>query len=129
MTCLIRFIYAISLPPVDPTLAFTAPIIYDNRVLIDAVRRAASTMNPDDLPLAAFKTSALHGGFARVNLRKGQRIIEPIGPRLARLTCQQNWTPAMLHDMFLLDADGAKAGSVAWHPARFLNPSGDPSGD
>jgi len=86
-------------------------------------------MNPDD-PLAAFKTSAIHGtgGFARLNLRKGQRIIERIGPRLAEvdLPAKQDVGNASI---FLLDATGADEGSVAWHPARFLNPSGDPSGD
>jgi SET domain-containing protein len=47
-------------------------------------------MNPADHPLVAFKKSAIHGtgGFARVNLRKGQRLIEYIGPKLSKTDLQ-----------------------------------------
>lgn len=85
-------------------------------------------MNPADHPLVAFKTSAIHGtgGFARVNLRKGQRIIEYIGPRLAQADLQENVDAGNPY-IFILDADGAIDGSVAWNPARFLNHSCEPN--
>ena len=79
-------------------------------------------MNLHDHPLVAFKTSVIHGkgGFARAHLRKGKRIIEYIGPRLAQADLQANVDAGNAY-MFILDADGAIDGSVAWNPARFLN--------
>ena len=85
-------------------------------------------MNPDEHPLAAFKTSAIHGtgGFARVDLQEGQRIIEYVGPRLAPADLQTAIDAGNAY-LFILDADDAIDGSVAWNPARFLNHSCDPN--
>ena len=85
-------------------------------------------MNLDDHPLVVFKTSAIHGtgGFARVHLTKGQRIIEYIGPRLAQADLQEQVDAGNAY-IFILDADGAIDGSVGWNPARFLNHSCDPN--
>jgi SET domain-containing protein len=85
-------------------------------------------MNPADHPLVAFKTSAIHGtgGFARVSLRKGQRLIEYIGPRLSKADMQVELDAGNAY-VFILEEDDAIDGSVAWNPARFLNHSCDPN--
>jgi hypothetical protein len=64
-------------------------------------------MNPDD-PLAAFKTLAIYGagGFARVHLRKGKRIIEHIGPRLSKASLQAELDAGNAY-IFIPDEDGA----------------------
>ena len=85
-------------------------------------------MNPHDHPLVMFKTSAIHGtgGFARVNLQQGQRVIEYIGPRLTQARLQEAIDASNAY-LFILDADDAIDGSVAWNPARFLNHSCEPN--
>ena len=85
-------------------------------------------MNPADHLLVAFKKSAIHGtgGFARVNLQKGQRLIEYIGPKLSKTDFQVELYAGNAH-IFILDEDEAIDGSVEWNPARFLNHGCDPN--
>ena len=68
------------------------------------------------------------GGFARVNLRRGKRLIEYVGPKLSKAEGQ---TERDDHNVCILtlDEDDEIDGSVAWNPARFLNPSCKPNGE
>jgi hypothetical protein len=75
-----------------------------------------------------FQPSHIHrlGGFAWVDLRKGQRIIEYIGPKIskAKALAERDRGNAYL---FSLDEDYYIDGSVMWNPARFLNHSCAPN--
>jgi len=81
-----------------------------------------------DHPLVIFQPSRIHGigGFAWVDLRKGQRIIEYIGPKIskAKALAERDRGNAYL---FYLDQDYYIDGSVMWNPARFLNHSCAPN--
>jgi SET domain-containing protein len=84
--------------------------------------------HPLDHPLVIFQPSRIHGigGFAWVDLRKGQRIIEYIGPKISK----EKWLDE--HEkgnayLFTLDQDYYIDGSVMWNPARFLNHSCEPN--
>jgi hypothetical protein len=78
--------------------------------------------HPLDHPLIMFQPSRIHGigGFAWVDLRKGQRIIEYIGPKLAKAKRQEEGERDNPY-LFTLDEDYEIDGSVMWNPARFLN--------
>jgi len=80
--------------------------------------------HPLDHPLILFQPSRIHGigGFAWVDLRKGQRIIEYIGPKVAKAKRQEEWDRDNPY-LFTLDEDYEIDGSVMWNPARFLNHS------
>ena len=81
-----------------------------------------------DHPLVAFKKSPIHGtgGFARVDLRRGKRIIEYVGPRLSKAEGQAELDQGNAY-IFTLDEDYDVDGSVEWNPARFLNHSCEPN--
>jgi SET domain-containing protein len=71
-----------------------------------------------------FKPSRIHGigGFAWVDLRKGQRIIEYIGPKITK----EKGLAELQQDnayIFSLDDEYDVDGSVPWNPARYLNHS------
>ena len=78
--------------------------------------------------LVAFKKSPIHGrgGFARVDLRRGKRIIEYVGPRLSKVEGQAELDQGNAY-IFTLDELTDVDGSVAWNPTRFLNHSCDPN--
>jgi len=80
--------------------------------------------HPLDHPLILFQPSRIHGigGFAWVDLRKGQRIIEYVGPKLAKAKRQEDLERDNPY-LFSLDEDYDIDGSVMWNPARFLNHS------
>ena len=84
--------------------------------------------HPLDHPLVIFQPSGIHGlgGFAWIDLRKGQRIIEYIGPKIskAKALAERDRGNAYL---FSLDEDYYIDGSVLWNPARFLNHSCAPN--
>jgi len=82
------------------------------------------TRHPHDHPLVAFKKSPIHGtgGFARVDLRRGKRIIEYVGLRLTKAQSQAQLNQRNAY-IFILDEDWDIDGSVEWNPARFLNHS------
>lgn len=75
-------------------------------------------------PLVVFKRSLIHGtgGFARVDMRRGKRIIEYVGPRLSKAQSQieRNQNNSYI---FHFDDSHDIDGSVSWNPARFLNHS------
>ncbi len=85
-------------------------------------------MSRFDHPLVLFNASPIDGtgGFARVNLRKGKRIIEYIGPKLSKARGQDELDRDNAY-IFTLDKDSVIDGSVAWNPARFLNHSCQPN--
>jgi SET domain-containing protein len=84
--------------------------------------------HPLDHPLVIFQSSRIHGlgGFAWVDLRKGQRIIEYIGPKISRAKGRDELARDNVH-IFTLDQDYCIDGSVPWNPARFLNHSCAPN--
>lgn len=81
-----------------------------------------------DHPLVTIKSSPIHGrgGFARVDLRRGTRIIEYRGPRLSKAEAQAELAQHNVY-IFALDDDSDVDGSVAWNLARFLNHSCEPN--
>jgi hypothetical protein len=80
--------------------------------------------DPLDHPLVMFKPSRIHGigGFAWVDLRRGQRVIEYIGPKISKAKGLAEVERDNAY-IFSLDEDYDIDGSVAWNPARFLNHS------
>ena len=72
--------------------------------------------------LLVFKESPIHGtgGFAKVEIPKGTRIIEYLGERIdkqeSRRRCEAN-----NQYIFTLNAEQDLDGNVDWNPARFLN--------
>lgn len=80
--------------------------------------------HPLDHPLVRFQPSRIHGmgGFAWVDLRKGQRIIEYIGPKISKAKGLAELENDNAY-IFTLDDDSDIDGSVIWNPARFLNHS------
>jgi len=71
-----------------------------------------------------FKPSRIHGigGFAWVDLRKGQRIIEYIGPKISKAEGLDELEQDNAY-IFSLDEDYDIDGSVTWNPARYFNHS------
>jgi hypothetical protein len=84
--------------------------------------------HPLDHPLVIFQPSRIHrlGGFAWVDLRKGQRIIEYIGPKISKAKALNERERGNVY-IFSLDGDYVIDGSVAWNPARYLNHSCSPN--
>ena len=84
--------------------------------------------HPLDHPLVIFQPSGIHGigGFAWVDLRKGQRIIEYIGPKISKAKGQDELNKDNAY-LFTLDDEYDIDGSVPWNPARYLNHSCAPN--
>lgn len=87
-----------------------------------------TTGHPQEHPLIVFKASTIHGtgGFARVDIRRGKRIIEYVGRKISKEESQLelkkfNVFIFTLNDQYDID------GNVAWNPARFLNHSCHPN--
>lgn len=76
----------------------------------------------NDHPLVVFKKSKIHGtgGFARVDIRRGIRIIEYLGPKLSKAEAQAQ-LESHNYFIFTLDDDYDIDGSVEWNMARFIN--------
>ncbi len=76
----------------------------------------------NDHPLVVFKKSKIHGlgGFARVDIRRGIRIIEYVGPKLSKAEAQAQLEDQN-HFIFTLNDDYDVDGSVEWNMARFIN--------
>lgn len=79
-------------------------------------------------PLVVFKPSEIHGtgGFARVNIRRGTRIVEYVGPKLTKAEAQEELQKHNVY-IFTLDDTYDIDGSVEWNAARFINHSCDPN--
>jgi len=85
-------------------------------------------MNVPATDLLAFRPSSIHGmgGFARMNLQRGTRVVEYIGQKITKaeslLRCEAgNAFIFALDDQFDLD------GNLDENPARWLNHSCDPN--
>jgi SET domain-containing protein len=78
--------------------------------------------------LITFEKSNIHGmgGFARVDIRRGKRIIEYIGRKLSKAEGQAELQQQNVY-IFTLDDEHDIDGSVSWNLARFLNHSCDPN--
>ena len=80
--------------------------------------------------LLVFKHSPIHGsgGFAKVAISKGTRIVEYLGERISKSEslrrCEQN-----NEYVFALNDEQDLDGDVAWNPARFLNHSCAPNAE
>ena len=78
--------------------------------------------------LVVFKDSPIHGigGFAKMGVHKGTRILEYLGERISKAEslrrCEQNNA-----FIFTLNAEQDLDGNVAWNPARLINHSCSPN--
>jgi SET domain-containing protein len=78
--------------------------------------------------LVVFRPSAIHGvgGFARVDIASGTRVIEYVGEKITKqeslVRCEQN-----NEYIFALSEQEDLDGNVSWNPARFLNHSCEPN--
>lgn len=81
-----------------------------------------------DHPLIVFKESGIHGtgGFARIDIRSGKRIIEYVGRKISKAEGQAELQKQNVY-IFTLDDDYDIDGSVNWNRARFINHSCDPN--
>jgi len=80
--------------------------------------------------LIEFKPSPIHGmgGFAKVPISTGTRVIEYMGQKITKQESlkrceEENWFIFALDDQYDLD------GAVGWNPARFINHSCSPNCD
>ncbi len=78
--------------------------------------------------LISFRRSRIHGtgGFARVNLPTGTRLIEYVGERITKAESLRR-CEADNEYIFTIDDEFDLDGSVEWNPARFLNHSCAPN--
>lgn len=78
--------------------------------------------------LVEFKPSPIHGmgGFARVELPSGTRVLEYVGERIDK---RESLGRCMRGESFIfhLDEQWDLDGNVEWNPARFLNHSCAPN--
>jgi uncharacterized protein len=85
-------------------------------------------MTVAETELLVFKSSPIHGmgGFARVDIPAGARVIEYVGEKITKqeslARCEQN-----NEYIFALDDEHDLDGQVSWNPARFLNHSCEPN--
>ncbi len=78
----------------------------------------------NDHPLVVFKDSQIHGtgGFARIDIRRGKRIIEYVGNKLSKDEAEAELNK-LNYFIFILDDEFDIDGSVDWNPARLINHS------
>jgi SET domain-containing protein len=76
----------------------------------------------------SFRKSKIQGtgGFAKVDIRKGKRIIEYDGPRISQAEAQTRLEEGNAY-LFTLDDEAAIDGWVRWNTARFINHSCEPN--
>jgi hypothetical protein len=84
----------------------------------------------EDTELIEFRASAIQGlgGFARVNIAAGTRVIEYVGERISKEESNRRCEAGNAF-IFTLDDETDLDGSVAWNPARWLNHSCDANCD
>src|SRR6185369_12928155 len=75
-----------------------------------------------------FKASGIHGtgGFARIDIRSGDLVIEYVGEKINK---QQSLERCERHNQYIFELDDEYDldGNVSWNPARFLNHSCAPN--
>ena len=83
---------------------------------------------PQDHAMVEFRNSAIHGrgGFARVEIPSGQRIIEYLGERITKAESLRRCI-ANNEYVFTLDDQSDLDGDVSWNPARLINHSCAPN--
>jgi SET domain-containing protein len=78
--------------------------------------------------LVTFRSSSIHGvgGFARLDLEAGKRVLEYVGERITK---RESLERCQLDNryIFALDNDHDLDGSVSWNSARYLNHSCAPN--
>jgi SET domain-containing protein len=79
-------------------------------------------------PFVEFRPSDIHGmgGYARVAIPAGTRVIEYIGERIDKAEAARR-CEAENYFIFTLDDEWDLDGDVPWNPARFLNHSCAPN--
>jgi len=85
-------------------------------------------MNVAETEFLTFKSSAIHGtgGFARVEIPSGTRVIEYVGETISK---QESLARCERGEEFIfaIDDEHDLDGNVDWNPARFLNHSCEPN--
>jgi uncharacterized protein len=85
-------------------------------------------MNVTESEFLLFKSSSIHGigGFARVDIPIGTRVIEYVGEIISKqeslVRCERS-----NEYIFAIDDERDLDGNVEWNPARFLNHSCEPN--
>jgi uncharacterized protein len=79
-------------------------------------------------PLVSFRKSQMQGtgGFAKVDIRRGERIVEYDGPRISQEEAQTLIDRGNVY-IFTLNDEVAINGWVRWNMARFINHSCEPN--
>ena len=79
-------------------------------------------------PLVSFRKSKIQGtgGFAKVDIRRGKRIVEYDGPRISQEEAQALIEQGNAY-IFILDDEAAINGWAPWNMARFINHSCAPN--
>jgi SET domain-containing protein len=79
-------------------------------------------------PLVSFRKSKIQGigGFAKVDIRRGKRIVEYDGPRTSQAEAQALLERGNAY-IFTLNGEVAIDGWVRWNLARFINHSCEPN--
>ena len=79
-------------------------------------------------PLVSFRKSKIQdtGGFAKVDIRRGKRIVEYDGPRISQAEAQALLERGNAY-IFTLNGEVAIDGWVRWNLARFINHSCEPN--
>jgi uncharacterized protein len=70
----------------------------------------------------SFRRSRIHGtgGFARVNIPAGTRLIEYVGEKITKVESLRR-CEANNEYIFTIDDEHDLDGNVSWNPARFIN--------
>ncbi len=85
---------------------------------------SALLLSVNETPRVLFKPSPIHGtgGFARVDLPAGTRVIEYVGRLISKGESLERCREGNEY-IFRLDEETDLDGNVGWNPARFLNHS------
>ncbi|MGA2864326.1 MAG: SET domain-containing protein-lysine N-methyltransferase [Verrucomicrobiota bacterium] len=81
-----------------------------------------------ETPGVVFKRSSIHGtgGFARLSISNGARVIEYLGERIDKRESLRRCAADNRY-IFTLNQETDLDGNVAWNPARFVNHSCAPN--
>ncbi|MDH3600189.1 MAG: SET domain-containing protein-lysine N-methyltransferase [Candidatus Tectomicrobia bacterium] len=79
-------------------------------------------------PLVSFRRSPIQGtgGFAKIDIRRGKRIVEYAGPRISQDEAERLIEQGNAY-IFTLNDEVAINGWMRWNTARFLNHSCAPN--